>query len=339
MKKRMFLMLVAIVVFLTAIGAVKYGQIKKGMAQQASYHPPPEAVTTVVAKTEQWPTTLSAIGTVDGRPRRGGQRRPARDRREDLLRVRPDRARRRRPRAARHEAGAGAAGRRRGAARAHPAEPGPPDAPRGDRGSAAQADLDTAEARLKEADAKVGEIRATIERKTIRAPFTGVLGIRQVNLGQYLQAGKPRRAAAVAATRSTSTSRCRSRSSRRLQGRRRGEASRAAESRASRRRARSPRSTRSSIRRRATSRSRRPSQNADGKLRPGMFVETNVGVGSVHDVITLPASADQLRAVRRLGLRRRGDEGSRRARPTRASASSSSSWGPGAATRSRSSRA
>jgi membrane fusion protein (multidrug efflux system) len=37
----------------------------------------------------------------------------------------------------------------------------------------------------------VGEIRATIERKKIRAPFTGLLGIRQVNLGQYLTAGDP----------------------------------------------------------------------------------------------------------------------------------------------------
>jgi membrane fusion protein (multidrug efflux system) len=35
----------------------------------------------------------------------------------------------------------------------------------------------------------VGEIRATIERKQIRAPFSGVLGIRQVDLGQYLNAG------------------------------------------------------------------------------------------------------------------------------------------------------
>ena len=34
-------------------------------------------------------------------------------------------------------------------------------------------------------------MRATIERKTIRAPFSGVLGIRQVNLGQYLAAGDP----------------------------------------------------------------------------------------------------------------------------------------------------
>jgi membrane fusion protein, multidrug efflux system len=38
-------------------------------------------------------------------------------------------------------------------------------------------------------DARVGEIRAGIERKTIRAPFSGILGIRQVNLGQYLSGG------------------------------------------------------------------------------------------------------------------------------------------------------
>src|SRR6202007_774581 len=38
--------------------------------------------------------------------------------------------------------------------------------------------------------ANVGEIRATIARKTIRAPFSGILGIRQVNLGQYLAAGE-----------------------------------------------------------------------------------------------------------------------------------------------------
>jgi membrane fusion protein (multidrug efflux system) len=33
-------------------------------------------------------------------------------------------------------------------------------------------------------------MKATIERKTIRAPFSGILGIRQINLGQYLAAGQ-----------------------------------------------------------------------------------------------------------------------------------------------------
>ena len=34
-------------------------------------------------------------------------------------------------------------------------------------------------------------IRATIAKKTIRAPFSGRLGIRQVNLGQILREGDP----------------------------------------------------------------------------------------------------------------------------------------------------
>ena len=54
-----------------------------------------------------------------------------------------------------------------------------------------RAEYDTAAATQKQAEARIGEIRATIERKTIRAPFTGVLGIRQVNLGQYLTGGDP----------------------------------------------------------------------------------------------------------------------------------------------------
>ena len=54
-----------------------------------------------------------------------------------------------------------------------------------------QSDFDSAAAEYKEAEASSAEIRATIERKLIRAPFDGVLGIRQVNLGQYLQSGDP----------------------------------------------------------------------------------------------------------------------------------------------------
>jgi membrane fusion protein (multidrug efflux system) len=58
-------------------------------------------------------------------------------------------------------------------------------------GAIARADYDRAAAEQKSTEARVGEIRATIERKTIRAPFSGILGIRQVNLGQYLSAGDP----------------------------------------------------------------------------------------------------------------------------------------------------
>ena len=190
MKKRLALMVVAIAVFVTAIGAVKYGQIKKGIAQQKSFQMPPEAVTTVVAKAEQWPTTLTAIGSVEavqgvvvsadlpgivekiefesGKTVRQGEVLVLLDTRQEraqlaaaeaqqaLTKVSLDRMKR----LVETQIGA-------------------------------QADLDTADANDKAAAAKVVELRATIERKTIRAPFTGVLGIRQVNLGQYLQAGSP----------------------------------------------------------------------------------------------------------------------------------------------------
>jgi membrane fusion protein (multidrug efflux system) len=46
-------------------------------------------------------------------------------------------------------------------------------------------------AEQKQTEARVEEIRATIARKTIRAPFSGILGLREVNLGQYLSGGDP----------------------------------------------------------------------------------------------------------------------------------------------------
>jgi membrane fusion protein, multidrug efflux system len=56
-------------------------------------------------------------------------------------------------------------------------------------GVISKSDYDKATADQKQADANAAEVRATIARKTIRAPFSGELGIRQVNLGQYLAAG------------------------------------------------------------------------------------------------------------------------------------------------------
>jgi membrane fusion protein, multidrug efflux system len=52
-----------------------------------------------------------------------------------------------------------------------------------------QADYDSADASYRQAQAAVDQYSALIARKTIRAPFDGVAGIRQVNLGQYLKEG------------------------------------------------------------------------------------------------------------------------------------------------------
>lgn len=53
-----------------------------------------------------------------------------------------------------------------------------------------QAELDSAEASANESAANVASLKATIARKSIRAPFSGVLGIRHIDLGDYLSPGQ-----------------------------------------------------------------------------------------------------------------------------------------------------
>ena len=63
MAKRMILMLVGVALFVGAVATVKGRQRQMGAAQAASFQPPPEAVTTIVAGRESWPEGLAAIGT------------------------------------------------------------------------------------------------------------------------------------------------------------------------------------------------------------------------------------------------------------------------------------
>src|SRR6266567_1696890 len=190
MKKRMILMLAAAGVFIATIGAVKTRQIQAGMKQNASFQPPPEAVTTVVARREQWPAMWNAIGNVaavhgvtvaadlpgivekiefeSGQSVGAGAVLVLLDTRQEQAQL------------AAAEAARGLSDLNLKRAKDLV-----------EQGIQAQADLDRLAAEQKQAVAKAGEIRATIERKTIRAPFAGVLGIRQINLGQYLEAGAP----------------------------------------------------------------------------------------------------------------------------------------------------
>ncbi len=188
MKKRMLIMLAVMGIFIASIGTMKFLQIQAAIAQGASWQPPPEAVTTVVTRQEEWAGSLSAIGTVtavhgvmvsadlpgvvvsiefdSGRHVRAG----------DVL-VRLDTSQER--------AQLAAAEAQRELAKLNLDRSGRLK----DMQVVAQADYDRFDAEYKQADAHVGEIKATIERKSIRAPFDGVLGIRQINLGQYLTAG------------------------------------------------------------------------------------------------------------------------------------------------------
>jgi membrane fusion protein (multidrug efflux system) len=54
-----------------------------------------------------------------------------------------------------------------------------------------QAELDAAEARMKQAQGAVAALQATIAKKTIRAPFDGRIAIRQIELGQVIPQGAP----------------------------------------------------------------------------------------------------------------------------------------------------
>ena len=52
-----------------------------------------------------------------------------------------------------------------------------------------KATLDSDDATLASTNAQVAEQQALIDKKTIRAPFSGHLGIRRIDVGQYLNAG------------------------------------------------------------------------------------------------------------------------------------------------------
>jgi membrane fusion protein, multidrug efflux system len=60
-----------------------------------------------------------------------------------------------------------------------------------ERRVSSKADLDSSDAQAASARANVEAQRARIAQKVIRAPFAGVLGIRKIDLGQYLSPGTP----------------------------------------------------------------------------------------------------------------------------------------------------
>src|ERR1700736_4150477 len=188
MAKRMILMLGVAAVLLTALGFIKFRQIHSAVSASA-FQPPPEAVTSIVAHKEQWPTTMSVIGTMEavqgvtvsadlpGAVARIGFDSGKSVHAGDVL-VELD-TRQERAQLASLEAQRDLAkvtfGRTQQLV---------------DEGVISRAEYDQSSSQQKATEANVAEVRATIERKTIRAPFSGILGIRQVNLGQYLSAGQ-----------------------------------------------------------------------------------------------------------------------------------------------------
>jgi membrane fusion protein (multidrug efflux system) len=167
---------------------VKAGQIGKMIDAGKSFAPPPETVTSASVEKSRWESTRSAIGTLvavrgvtvgselAGVVRAIGFESGASVKQGAML-VQLDTSMEEAQLASAQADAALARVNLERARKLRKAE------------SNSQSDLDAAEARAKQAEAAVATFRATIAKKTIRAPFDGRLSIRQVELGQALGAG------------------------------------------------------------------------------------------------------------------------------------------------------
>lgn len=182
--------LIGLVIVVAVLGGIKALQIRAMIDQGKKFVPPPETVTSAAVKADSWETALTAIGTLNavqgvtvaaelaGKVIRIEFEPGATVKKGDIL-VRQD--------TSSEEAQL----------------PGAlaqvnlylTNLERADqlfaKGIISRADRDIAVANTEQAQAQAGNIRATIAKKTIRAPFSGHLGIRQVNLGQMLREGDP----------------------------------------------------------------------------------------------------------------------------------------------------
>ena len=190
MARKVGFAVLIVVLVIGSLAGVKALQVQKLMAVGKAYAMPPESISSVVAHEEKWQGTLTAIGSVmavqgvnvttevAGLVRELAFEPGAVVAKGDLL-VRLD--------TSSEEAQLRAMEAQLELAKLNFERM---SKLRADN-MVSQSDLDTAEATMKQNQANADAIRTTIEKKTIRAPFAGRLGIRQVNLGQYLDVGKP----------------------------------------------------------------------------------------------------------------------------------------------------
>jgi membrane fusion protein (multidrug efflux system) len=189
MAKRLIIVLLLMAGLIGGLGFIKYRQVESAIAAGASFSIPATSVTTVVAKRETWPSTLSVIGTaaaiegvtvgadlpgtVDKIHFESGQIVHEGDILVELD-IRQERAQLANIEAQRDLAKV-QYGRAEELSKA---------------GVISKSEYDNAASQQKATEAQVNEVKASIARKTIHAPFTGVLGLRQISLGQYLAAGQ-----------------------------------------------------------------------------------------------------------------------------------------------------
>jgi membrane fusion protein, multidrug efflux system len=189
MLKRIIIAIVIVLVVGGALVAIKTLQFKKMIAGAASFQQPPESVSTATVRQEEWQASLRAIGSVSavqgvnitpdipGTVREITFESGALVARGDQL-VRLD--------TTSEEAQLRAVVAQLDLARINLQRMQKLRT----ENTVAQSELDTADFTVRQLDANAENIRTIIEKKVIRAPFDGRLGIRQVNLGQYLEAGR-----------------------------------------------------------------------------------------------------------------------------------------------------
>jgi len=189
MKLKVVLAVIVVVVVLAVVGGVKALQIGTLIKAGKAFHPPPETVSSAVARTDKWQATINAVGSVtaaqgvnvtaelSGTVRELAFESGALVAKGDLL-IRLDTTT---EEAQLRSLEATAALTKLNVERNR--------ALFADKTISAEV-LQTSEAQFQQATADADATRAIIAKKTLRAPFAGRLGIRQVNLGEYIEAGK-----------------------------------------------------------------------------------------------------------------------------------------------------
>lgn len=182
--------IVGLVVVIVTLVGVKVGQIRAMIAAGQSFVPPPEAVTTAKVASATWQSRRAAIGSLVavhdvtlGAEVPGMIREVAFDSgrmvKRGAVMVKLDTTNEEAQLAA---ALADAELAKNALERARALRKGGANSP---------ADLEVAEARAKQTEAVAANIRATITKKTIRAPFDGRVAMKQVERGQVVSPGTP----------------------------------------------------------------------------------------------------------------------------------------------------
>lgn len=188
MKKRIFLILIGLVLLVAVLSGIKALQIDKMIETSSQFVQPPEPVTTARVISVSWETVLPSIGSLTavqgvtiatelpGKVVEIVFTPGSRVKKGDLL-LRQDTSSEEAqlPGA---EASLTLSSRNLSRAKSLIAEE-----------MISQSQLDTAQANFQQAQAAVDNLRSQIAKKTVRAPFSGRLGIRQINLGQSLREG------------------------------------------------------------------------------------------------------------------------------------------------------